>query len=271
VVRHPDRAAEFGADIEEAASWRDAADDMVLPYDDDLGVHCQSEGFTRHQRWDFDSTPDDHYPLMLHYPYFDLYRKQVIKQADLVMGMFKRGDVFTEEQKRRNFEYYEAITVRDSSLSAATQAVLAAEVGHLDLAYDYFGEAALIDLDDLQHNTRDGLHTASLAGTWQAAVGGFGGARDHGGELSFRPRLPSELTRLSFGISFRGRCLRVDVRQDQVTYTLSKGDPLEITHHGERLTVGQDDPATRPIPRLPARDAPRQPRGRAPHRRRRPM
>jgi alpha,alpha-trehalose phosphorylase len=271
VVRHPDRAAEFGADIEEAASWRDAADDMVLPYDDDLGVHCQSEGFTRHQRWDFDSTPDDHYPLMLHYPYFDLYRKQVIKQADLVMGMFKRGDVFTDEEKLRNFDYYEQLTVRDSSLSACIQSVMAAEVGHLDLAYDYFGEAALIDLDDLQHNTRDGLHTASLAGTWQAAVGGFGGARDHGGELSFKPRLPSELTRLSFGISFRGRCLRVDVRQDQVTYTLSKGDPLEITHHGERLTVGQDDPATRPIPRLPARDAPRQPRGRAPHRRRRPM
>src|SRR4051794_1414102 len=180
VVRHPERARELGADVEEAASWRDAADDIVLPYDSDLGVHCQSEGFTKHQRWDFDRTPDDHYPLMLHYPYFDLYRKQVIKQADLVMAMFHHGEAFTDEEKLRNFDYYEGLTVRDSSLSACLQAVMAAEVGHLDLAYDYFGEAALIDLDDLQHNTRDGLHTASLAGTWQAAgarLRGKGGPR----------------------------------------------------------------------------------------------
>ncbi len=266
VVRHPDRARELGADVEEAASWRDAADDIVIPYDSDLGVHCQSEGFTRHEPWDFDRTPADHYPLLLHYPYFDLYRKQVIKQADLVQAMHLRGDAFTDEEKLRNFDYYERLTVRDSSLSACTQAVMAAEVGHMDLAYDYFGEAALIDLDDLQHNTRDGLHIASLAGSWIAAVNGFGGMRDHGGTLSFKPRLPPALMRLAFGISFRGRCLRVEVTQQQVTYTLTRGEPLEITHYGERLTIADGEPVTRAIPHLPAREPPSQPRGREPSR-----
>ena len=118
----------------------------------------------------------------------------MVKQADLVLAMHWRGDAFTAEEKARNFAYYEALTVRDSSLSACMQAVIAAEVGHLELAYDYFGEAALMDLDDLEHNTRDGLHIASLAGTWIAAVAGFGGMRDHDGELNFMPRLPPELT-----------------------------------------------------------------------------
>src|SRR6185312_14196695 len=130
------------------------------------------------------------YPLLLHVPYFRLYRTQVVKQPDLVMALLYRGDRFTAEQKARDFAYYEGITVRDSSLSACVQAVVAAEVGHLDLAYDYFGEAALMDLADLEHNTRDGLHMASLAGSWVAAVAGFGGMRDSRRGLTFRPRLP---------------------------------------------------------------------------------
>jgi alpha,alpha-trehalose phosphorylase len=266
VITHPDAAAKLGADIEEAASWRDAAEDMVVPYDDDLGVHPQSEGFTHHQVWDFEHTPRDHYPLLLHYPYFDLYRKQVVKQADLVQAMHLRGDAFTDEEKLRNFDYYEPLTVRDSSLSACTQAVIAVEVGHLELAYAYFGEAAMIDLDDLQHNTRDGLHIASLAGSWIAAVNGFGGMRDHDGHLSFKPRLPSELTRLSFGLTFRDRTLRVEVTHRHATYSLRQGDPLEITHHGEQLEITGEKPATRPIPQLEPSKTPRQPPGREPHR-----
>jgi alpha,alpha-trehalose phosphorylase len=266
VVSHPDVAARLGADVEEAASWRDAADDMMIPYDSDLGVHPQSDGFTRHQRWDFEGTPRDHYPLLMHYPYFDLYRKQVVKQADLVQAMHLRGDAFTDEEKLRNFDYYEPITVRDSSLSACTQAVLAAEVGHMELAYAYFGEAALIDLDDLQHNTRDGLHIASLAGSWIAAVNGFGGMRDHDGRLSFKPRLPMELTRLAFGVSFRGRCVQVDVTRREASYVLSRGEPLEISHHGERFEVTGERPTKRPIPPAPPREAPAQPPGREPGR-----
>src|SRR5207247_3963764 len=163
------------------------------------------------QIWDFAATKPDQYPLLLHFPYFDLYRKQVIKQADLVLALHWCGDSFTDEQKAKDFAYYEPLTVRDSSLSASTQAVVAAEVGHLDLAYDYFGEAALMDLHDLEHNTRDGVHIASLAGAWIAAVAGFGGLRDHDGKPSFAPRLPPRLERLGFGILFRGRRLKVNV------------------------------------------------------------
>jgi alpha,alpha-trehalose phosphorylase len=205
VERHPDRAAELGVDEEEAAGWRDAAQKMMVPFDPELGVHCQSENFTKHQRWDFDSTRPDQYPLLLHFPYFDLYRKQVVKQADLVLAMMLCGDAFSAEEKLRNFDYYDQLTVRDSSLSACTQAVIAAEVGHLDLAYDYLGEAALMDLDDLEHNTRDGVHIASLAGSVIATIQGFGGVRDYMGELMFAPRLPGPLTKLAFRIHY---CLR---------------------------------------------------------------
>jgi len=188
VARHPRHAAALGADLEEAAAWRDAAREMVIPWDEALGVHPQSEGFTSHQVWDFENTVEEQYPLLLHFPYFDLYRKQVVKQADLVLALHVCGDAFSEEEKARDFEYYEALTVRDSSLSACTQAVVAAEVGHLELAYDYFGEAALMDLRDLEQNTRDGLHIACLAGAVTAAVAGFGGMRDYDGKLSFAPR-----------------------------------------------------------------------------------
>ena len=263
-TRHPRRVADLGATAEEAASWRDAAEHMVIPWDDRLGVHPQSENFTDHQIWDFEGTKPEQYPLLLHFPYFDLYRKQVVKQPDLVLALHWRGDAFTDEEKARDFAYYEALTVRDSSLAACTQAVIAAELGHLELAYDYFAESALLDLLNLEQNTRDGLHIASLAGTWLAAVAGFGGMRDHDGNLSFAPRLPPQLQRLVFRISFRGRSLQVDVGQNEVSYILLDGEPLEIDHHGEPIEISLGVPATRTVPALVSRPAPTQPHGRAP-------
>ena len=267
VVRHPRHAAALGTDLEEAAAWRDAARDMVVPWDESLGVHPQSEGFTSHQTWDFGNTEPDGYPLLLHYPYFDLYRKQVVKQADLVLALHWRGDAFSAEEKARDFAYYEPLTVRDSSLSASTQAVVAAEVGHLELAYDYFGEAALMDLHDLEHNTADGVHIASLAGAWIAAVAGFGGMRDHDGTLSFAPRLPARLERLAFRVLFRGRCLEVEAGKTHATYRLHDGEPVEIRHHGEPVTVSSGAPVRREIPPAADLPAPSQPPGRAPRRR----
>jgi alpha,alpha-trehalose phosphorylase len=266
--RHPDRARELGIGAEEAASWRDAAEAMFIPYDEELGVHPQAAGFTRHQVWDFANTPADHYPLFLHYPYFDLYRKQVIKQADLVLAMQMFGDHFTAEQKARNFEYYERLTVRDSSLSACTQAVLAVEVGQLGLAYDYLGEAALIDLDDLEHNTKDGVHIASLAGTWIALVAGFAGLRYGRETIGFAPRLPEDLTRLAFNVVIRGQRLRVEVTHDRARYGIDDGQPLEITHHGTKVKLSGGKPQERPIPPVTAGPRPSQPPGREPARRR---
>jgi alpha,alpha-trehalose phosphorylase len=270
VERHPDRARELGVDPEETAAWRDAAAAMTVPYDEALEVHSQAEEFTEHKVWDFAGTKPDQYPLMLHFPYFDLYRKQVVKQADLVHALHLRGDAFTPEEKARDFDYYEALTVRDSSLSASVQAVIAAEVGHLDLALDYFAEAALLDLDDIHHNTRDGLHLASLGGAVGAAIAGFGGVRDHEGELTLTPRLPEALTRLAFRLRFKGRQIRVEVDHREARYTMVEGDPLEVTHHGSAVTIATDAPVTAPIPQAPQRERPKQPRGRAPVRRRTP-
>jgi len=266
--KHPARARELGVDAEESAGWRDAAQSMLIPYDETLGVHPQAEGFTKHQVWDFAHTTPDEYPLMLHFPYFDLYRKQVLKQADLVLAMHLCGDAFTAEQKVRNFDYYEPLTVRDSSLSACTQAVMAAEVGHLDLAFDYLGEAALMDLRDLENNTRDGVHIASLAGTWVALVGGFGGFRHGNGRVSFMPRLPEGLTRLAFTLVIRGRQLHVEVTHAEARYLLVDGDPLEIVHHGLGVNLSVGKPQVRPVPAAPSRPRPEQPPGRAPARRR---
>jgi alpha,alpha-trehalose phosphorylase len=264
---YPDRARELGIDAEESASWRDAGESMYIPYDEALGVHPQAEGFTRHQVWDFAGTPPDRYPLLLHYPYFDLYRKQVVKQADLVLAMQLCDADFTAEQKARNFAYYEPLTVRDSSLSACTQAVIAAETGHLALAFDYLGEAALMDLRDLEQNTRDGVHIASLAGSWLALVCGFAGLRYRDGRMAFAPRLPEGLTRLAFTLLFHAKRVRVEVTQQRARYELADGDPIEITHHGAKLTLEVGKPQEHHITPGPTLPRPTQPPGREPERR----
>jgi alpha,alpha-trehalose phosphorylase len=262
--RFADRARELGVDDEEMASWRDAAEAMFVPYDEALGVHPQAEGFTSHEVWDFAGTGPDKYPLLLHFPYFDLYRKQVVKQADLVLAMQACPDAFTDEQKARNFAYYERLTVRDSSLSACTQAAVAARVGQLRLAYDYLTEAAMMDLQDREHNTKDGLHMASLAGSWIALVIGFGGLRRHDSTIGFAPRLPEGISRITFAVTILKRRLRVEVTGSGVTYLLADGEPLEIFHHGTPVTVSATEPLTLPVPAFTPGPAPQQPPGRAP-------
>ncbi|MDP9435465.1 MAG: family 65 glycosyl hydrolase [Actinomycetota bacterium] len=263
-ARHPDQAHALQVDAEEMASWRDAASTMLVPYDETLGVHPQSQGFTEHQVWDFEATPPERYPLLLHYPYVQLYRKQVVKQADLVLALHLCGSAFTDEEKRRDVEYYERLTVRDSSLSASTQAVMNAEVGHLDLAFDYAVEAALMDLRDLNTNTRDGLHLASLAGGWIALVAGFGGLRDDDGTLRFRPRLPATLDRLAFAVLHHGQRLRVEVTHERVCYRLEDGPPLTITTDTEPVELVAGKVVHRPMAQPVALPPPSQPAGRAP-------
>ncbi|GAA2537423.1 glycoside hydrolase family 65 protein [Pseudonocardia hydrocarbonoxydans] len=262
-ARHSRAAAKLGVDAEEMASWRDAATSMRIPYDESLGVHPQSEGFTDHQVWDFENTKPDMYPLLLNVPYFDLYRKQVSKQADLVLAMQLRPDAFTPDQVERNFAYYEAITVRDSSLSACTQAVMAARCGHLDLAFDYLAESALVDLNDLAGNSDHGVHIASMAGTWIAVVQGFGGMQCDSTGLRFAPRLPPALSRISFGLRWQGRQLRIEVTPDGTQYQLVSGPPMRLTHHGEALALAED-PVLRVNPDPQRVDPVEQPFGRAP-------
>jgi alpha,alpha-trehalose phosphorylase len=265
-AKYPAKARDLEVDSEEEAAWRDAAGAVYVPYDEKLGVHPQSEGFTGYAAWDFEAYKDK-YPLLLHAPYFELYRKQVVKQADLMLATYWCGESFTAEEKARDFDYYERLTVRDSSLSACVQAVAAAEVGHLDLAYDYAYEAALIDLLDLHHNSGDGLHMASLAGAWMALVAGFGGLREREGRLSFDPALPDGLDGLVFRVRWRGVRLRVEVEHHQVTYAVHDGPGAQITflHAGEEVRVTDDQPLTKALKkRKPLLPRPPQPVGREP-------
>jgi len=264
---HREEAERLGVDEEERSGWQAAAEAMYVPYDAELGVHPQAELFTDHAVWDFERTRPDQYPLFLHFPYFDLYRKQVVKQADLVLAMQLRDDAFTDAEKARNFAYYEALTVRDSSLSAITQAVLAAEVGHLDLAYDYLSEVAQMDLGDLHHNTRNGLHMASLAGAWTVIVAGFGGLRARAGRLAFAPKVPEGISRLSFNLWYRQRNLCVTAMPGQALYELHDGEPITVVHYGQPVDVTPAEPVKLPIPPLPNQPRPRQPYGREPVRR----
>lgn len=254
-----DHLCRNGVEQDEIDRWRDLAERLVVPFSETRQVHEQHHGFTRFQEWDFDSTDEDEYPLFLHFPYLDLYRRQVVKQADLVLAMMLHGDAFTAAEKVRNFVYYEARTVRDSSLSAPAQAVLAAETGHLDLAHDYLAEAALLDLRAAGEAGGDGLHIASCAGAWTALVMGLGGMRDHTGGLAFSPRLPDRLSRLSFRLRWRDSRIRVTVTGQSVTYQVD-GAGMSFSHHGEEMTLAAGGSRTAPVPPIVVRSAPPTPR-----------
>lgn len=265
-TRDPSLAERLGVAPDEPEAWLAAANAVHIPYDERLGVHPQSEGFTRYAPWHFPES-GSHEPLMMQAPYFQLYRRQVCKQADLVLAMHWCGGDFTPEQKARNVDYYERITVRDSSLSACTQAVMCADVGHLELAHDYAWEAAVVDLRDLHGNTRDGLHIASLAGAWSAIVEGFGGLRSHSSVPDLAPRLPSGITRLRFNLRHSG--VRLLVEADHTTARVSlrdgEGATLPILLYGEEVEVTAEKPVTRPVvPLEPLLPPPQQPPGYAP-------
>ena len=265
VERHGHEALEVEA--HEVTAWRRAADAMTIPYDAELAIHLQDEDFARHAPFDFEATPPERYPLFLHAPYFQLYRRQVIKQPDLVLAMALCPDTFTAEQKRRNFAYYEPLTVRDSSLAAGTQAVIAAEVGDVQLAYDYLAEAALLDHHNIARNTADGLHLAAMAGGWMAVIVGLAGARQRDGGLSFAPRLPESLSRIAFPFAFQGSAMRIEITPSHATYELRDGAPLRIEHWGTPMLLTPGSSAVGAIPPAPAVVTFRQPAGRAPARR----
>nr|WP_221379179.1 glycosyl hydrolase family 65 protein [Actinoplanes polyasparticus] len=267
-ARRPALAARLGVRPGETEAWQAAADAAHVPYDKRLGVHQQSTGFTRYAPWPFTGEHPGE-PLMLHAPYFQLYRRQVIKQADLVLAMHWLPEEFTAEQKARNVDYYERITVRDSSLSACTQAVMCAEVGHLELAHDYASEAALVDLRDLHGNTGHGLHLASLAGAWSAIVEGFGGLRERDGVLALDPRLPEGVTGLRFRLRHHGLRLLVEAGHRTVRVTVRDGDGarLPLRLYDESLSVAAGEPVERDVvPLKPLLPAPQQPPGYAPER-----
>ena len=231
-----------GLDAGEADAWEQAADAMYIPFSDSLGIHPQDSLFLEREVWDLAHTPDDQRPLLLHFHPLVIYRFQVLKQADVVLALFLQGNHFTAEEKLADFQYYDPLTTGDSTLSAVVQSILAAEVGYQDLAREYFEHSLFVDLGDLHHNAADGVHVASAGGVWTALVSGFGGMRDHGGELSFDPRLPTDWPSLSYPLQWQGTTLQVTVTRDELRVHVRSGDPVEFTVRGAAYTAseGQD-------------------------------
>jgi alpha,alpha-trehalose phosphorylase len=245
---HPDEYGELvertGLQFAEVYDWKDAAQQMYLPYDRKLGIHPQDEDFLEKEAWDFDGTPDSKYPLLLHFHPLNVYRHQVIKQADTVLAMFLLGNKFSAEEKKRNFDYYDPLTTGDSSLSVCVQSIVAAEIGYLDKALEYFMFAVAMDLGDVAGNVKDGAHIASTGGTWMATVYGFGGFRDYDGEFSFHPRLPKDWERLRFPLTIQGNLLEVDITHDNTTYTLSEGEGLTFRHQKQQVELRGSEPVS---------------------------
>lgn len=222
---------------QEILDWKNAADRVYLAHNRELGLYAQDDSFFDKAVWDFDGTPPDKYPLLLYYHPLTIYRYQVLKQPDVVLAMFLQGNRFSQEEKRRNFDYYDALTTGDSSLSPCIQCIGAAEVGYIDLAYEYFMKTARMDLDDINHNVKDGVHTAAMAGTWLSLVYGFAGLRDYDGRISFRPQLPPQWKGISFCLRVRGSLFRVRIREHETEYELLEGDPVQITHGDEEMLI----------------------------------
>jgi alpha,alpha-trehalose phosphorylase len=251
-VDDPDEYARMirrtGLDQSEVESWERAAESMEIPFDPHRGIHPQDAQFLDKELWDLERTPESKRPLLLHYHPLVIYRFQVLKQADVVLALFLQGHEFTPAEKRRDFDYYDALTTGDSTLSAVVQSIMAAEVGYHELAGQYFQTALYVDLADLHGNTTDGVHIASTGGIWGALVNGFGGMRDHGGRLTFNPRLPIDWDRLTYRMTVRGSRVRVDLEQQALTFTVETGDGFDAWVHNQHVEVRPGEPTVVPLP-----------------------
>ncbi|CAM3597866.1 beta-phosphoglucomutase [Marinicrinis lubricantis] len=222
--------SQFGVDSQELETWRRMADEMYIHREN--GLIGQDDSFLQKSAWDFEGTPADKYPLLLHYHPLNIYRHQVLKQADLVLAFYLQHDRFSRTDKVRNYHYYEKLCTHDSSLSASIHGIVAADLGDMEKSYDYFMQSVRMDLDDYHHNVKDGVHTASMAGSWLGIVGGFAGMRHDGEKVSFEPKIPGNWKSYTFRIRLSGRMLELKVTDQSTVYSLLEGEPLQVIHYG---------------------------------------
>ena len=236
--------AALALDAGEPDAWQRAADAMYLPYDARLAIHAQDDGFLDKPRWPQSATER---PLLLHHHPLTIFRHQVCKQADVLLGLVLAGGDVDRATKRRDFDYYEGVTVHDSTLSASTFAIVAAEVGRPDRAWRYFNDTLRVDIDDLHGNASHGAHMAAMAGSWLALAWGYAGLRVDDGTLAFDPTLPAAWNGYRLGLVWQGRRIEAAVSRETARYRLVDGAPLTIRHAGavRELRVGHDAVAAR--------------------------
>ena len=227
----------IGFDLSEVDMWKKASENMYLPYDDEKKLTMQDDTFFSKKVWDFENTPKENYPLLLHYHPLTIYRYQVNKQADTVLGQLMFSNEFSLEQKKRDFDYYEKITTHDSSLSRSIFGMMASEIGEKEKAYNYFMDTALMDLIDMQQNTKDGIHAANMGGTWMSIVYGFAGMKVNDGKLNINPRLPEKWSKVSFKITFKNKLIKITITELDTIYELIEGYEETIVHCGQEVTI----------------------------------
>jgi alpha,alpha-trehalose phosphorylase len=223
----------IGLSEKEIEEFRQAEENMYLPYDDDLGINPQDDSFLAKKVWDIDNTPQEDFPLLLHYHPLHLYRHQVCKQADTVLAHFIFEDAQSIDTIRKSFAYYEKVTTHDSSLSTCIFSIVASKLGLVDKAYDYFGDSAKLDLFNTHKNTKDGIHTANMGGNFMAIVYGFGGLRIKESGICFAPVIPSCWEEYSFQINYEDSQIRVRVKKEECSFALMKGSVKTIKVFGK--------------------------------------
>lgn len=211
----------------ELVLWEEIIDKMYLPYDEKRGIYPMDDGFMMRKPWDEERIPPQKRSWLYenYHPLF-IMRHRMSKQADAILGFYLHNDCFSEEEIRRNYDFYQQVTLHHSSLSTCIFGIVASDIGYHEEAYRYFMDSARMDLDDYHNNFYAGIHGANMAGTWQALVNGFAGMRMHHGRLSFKPHLPEKWTRLTFRVQYRGSVIQVDMERDKVHFTLLSGSPV---------------------------------------------
>lgn len=233
-----DLSDRLGLTVQEQLDWKHKADNMKIPYDEETGIYEEHDGFFDMPHLDIHSIPVTEFPLYSHWSYDRLYRYDMIKQPDVLMFIFLYSGQFSLEAKRANYDYYEKRCIHESSLSPSIHSILAAEIGRQEEAYKFFEFATRLDLDNYNRNTREGLHTTSIAAAWMNIVYGFGGMRSDGDKLIFNPSIPERWNQYSFPITYGGTQLEVEVDRQQVKISVRSGEPVEISVYGQDYIVG---------------------------------
>lgn len=221
---------------EEIAHWQDIIDKMYLPKDEELGIFVQHDTFLDKDLMPVTDLDKKDVPLNQNWSWDKILRSCFIKQADVLQGIYFFNDQFTIEEKRKNFEFYEPMTVHESSLSPCIHSILAAELGMEEKAVEMYQRTARLDLDNYNNDTDDGLHITSMTGSWLTIVQGFAQMKVFNESLSFAPFLPTKWDSYAFHINYRGRLLYISV-SDNITIDLLNGEPLDVTIYGNRHTL----------------------------------
>jgi len=231
------RRAALGLDAATLAHYTDIAGRMYLPQDEALGIFVQHDTFLDKELMPASAIPPGERPINQHWSWDRILRSCFIKQADVLQGLYFLGHLYDLDTKRRNFAFYEPMTVHESSLSPCVHSILAAEIGQHDKAVEMYQRTARLDLDNLNNDTEDGLHITSMAGSWLSIAQGFAGMRATEQGLAFAPFLPACWQGYAFTIVYQGRRLRIEADKKAVTLTLLDGQPLEVSLWGKRVQV----------------------------------